>query len=199
MGKIGKDLSFKECWIGGKTPKIQRSSCTPRRYYKIWFWILCSIYRTRIISITNDCSKNHGYHIQTARMRRTSSRRSICLHPGKNWGCTQNTENSQIGMSRHLDSSTTTQMGPNHGPMWKTQSFLFSEICLVILWQDCYGYGNVRKSYWSTVGRRFPIGNAYSYTVKKDYSYQCIWMTSNWLERNKILIRCEKYSTKKSI
>ena len=41
-----------------------------------------------------------------------------------------------------------------------------------------------------TVGRRFPIGNAYSYTVKKDYSYLCLWMTSNWLERNKILIRC---------
>ena len=41
--------------------------------------------------------------------------------------------------------------------------------------------------------RRFPIGNACSYTVKKDYSYLCIWMTSNWLERNKILIRCGEY------
>ena len=29
------------------------------------------------------------------------------------------------------------------------------------------------------------IGNAYSYTVRKDYSYLCMWMTSNWLERNK--------------
>ena len=38
---------------------------------------------------------------------------------------------------------------------------------MVILWLDCYGKGNVRKSYCSTVGRRFPIGNAYSYTVKK--------------------------------
>ena len=35
----------------------------------------------------------------------------------------------------------------------------------------------------NTVGRRF--GNVYSYTVKKDYSYQCMWMTSNSLERNK--------------
>ena len=33
--------------------------------------------------------------------------------------------------------------------------------------------------------------------VKKDYSYQCMWMTSNWLARNKISIRCGKYSTKK--
>ena len=28
---------------------------------------------------------------------------------------------------------------------------------------------------------------------EKDYSYLCMWMTSNWLERNKTLIRCGKY------
>ena len=55
----------------------------------------------------------------------------------------------------------------NHGPVWKTQSFLLNGICTVILWQDCYGKGNMRKSCCSTVGRRFPIQNAYSYTMKK--------------------------------
>ena len=35
----------------------------------------------------------------------------------------------------------------NHGPVWKTQSFLLSGICTVILEQDCYGKGNLRKSY----------------------------------------------------
>ena len=34
---------------------------------------LCSIHRARIISITNDSSKSHGYHFQTAGLRRTSS------------------------------------------------------------------------------------------------------------------------------
>ena len=34
---------------------------------------------------------------------------------------------------------------------------------------------------------------------KKGYSYLCMWMTLNWLERNKILIRCGNYSTKKLI
>ena len=67
-------------------------------------------------------------------------------------------ENSKIGVSRHLDSSTTTQNGQNHGPVWKTQSFLLSEICLVILCQDCYGKGNVRKSYWNTVGDGLQLG-----------------------------------------
>ena len=87
--------------------------------------------------------------------------------------------------------------GQNHGPVWKIQSFLLNEICTVILWQDCYGKGNLRKSFWSTVGRRFPFGNAYSYTVKKGYSYLCMCVKENWLERNKTLIRCGKYSTKK--
>ena len=40
----------------------------------------------------------------------SSSRRSICFFPRKNGRCSQIVENSKIGMSRHLDSSTTTQM-----------------------------------------------------------------------------------------
>ena len=50
----------------------------------------------------------------------------------------------------------------------------------------------MRKSHCSTVGRRFPTGNAYSYTAKRDNYYLCMWMTSNWMERNKTLIRCGK-------
>ena len=48
-------------------------------------------------------------------------------------------------------------------------------------------------------GRRFQIGNVSLYIVKKDYSCLCMWMTKNWLERNKILIRCGKYLTNKLI
>ena len=66
---------------------------------------------------------------------------------------------STIGMSRHLDSSSTTQNDLNHGPVSTTQLFLLNGSCTVILWQDYYGKGNLRKSYLSPVGRRFPIGN----------------------------------------
>ena len=103
-------MSFEKYRIGGKTPKIQRSSCTPRWYCKRRFWVLCSFHWTRIISITNDSSKRHGYHLQFAWLRWTSGWRSICLYPGQNGGCSQTIENSKIGMSRHLDSSTSTQM-----------------------------------------------------------------------------------------
>ena len=35
--------------------------------------------------------------------------------------------------------------GLNHGPAWKTQSFLLNGICTVILWQDYYGKGEFEK------------------------------------------------------
>ena len=74
------------------------------------FWILCSIYWTKIISISNDSRQDHGYHLQTTWLRWTSSRRGIGVYPSENGRCSQIIENSQIGVSRHLDSSTTTQI-----------------------------------------------------------------------------------------
>ena len=55
-------------------------------------------------------AKSHGYHLQTAWLRWTSSRRSIGLHPGKNGRCSQIIENSKIGVSRILDSSPRHQL-----------------------------------------------------------------------------------------
>ena len=51
-----------------------------------------------------------GYHLQTVGLRRTSSGRSFCSYQGENGRCSQIIENSQIGVSRHLNSSTTTHM-----------------------------------------------------------------------------------------
>ena len=93
-------------------------------------------------------AKSHGYHFQTAGLRRTSpGYKQYLLIPRSKWKMLPNYVKFQIGMSRHLDSSTTTQNGQNHGPVWKTQSFILSAICTVILWQDHYGKGYVRKSY----------------------------------------------------
>ena len=49
-------MSSAKCWIGGKAPKIQRSSCTPSRHCKRRFRVVCSIHWTRIFSISNDSS-----------------------------------------------------------------------------------------------------------------------------------------------
>ena len=66
-------------------------------------------------------------------MRRTSSRRSIRLHPSQNRRCTVVTEkfqNQNVQIFGYFHQSTN---GPNHGPVWKIQSFLLNEICTVIL------------------------------------------------------------------
>ena len=51
-----------------------------------------------------------------------------------------------------------------------------------------FGRTVMGKAIWENpleirLGEGFPIGNAYSYTVKKGYSYLCVWMTSSWLAR----------------
>ena len=66
-------------------------------------------------------------------MRWTSSGQSVRFHPGQNGRCAKIIENSEIGMSRHLDSSYHDTSGQNLGPVWKTQSFLLSGIRTVIL------------------------------------------------------------------
>ena len=96
---------------------------------------------------------------------------------GKNGRCSQIIENSKIGMSRHLDSSTTTQMAKIMVQHGRPSRSSWAKSVSVILWQNYHGKDKLRKFYWNTVGRRFPIGNGCSYILNKDYSYLCMWMT----------------------
>ena len=73
--------------------------------------------------------------------------------------------------------------GQNHGPVWKFQSFLLSGICIIIFWQDHCRKDNLRKSSWNMAGRKFPIGNVSSYTVKKIiFICVCGWHQIDWKE-----------------
>ena len=99
----------------------------------------------RIISITSDGCKSNGYYITTTRMRRTSSRRNICLHPGQNGRFTNVVQNSKIRNVQTCGFVYHDTNGLNHGPVWKTQSFLLKGICTVIRKQDSYGKGNSSK------------------------------------------------------
>ena len=105
------------------------------------------------------------------------------LTPRSKWKMLQNTwkfPNRNVQTCGFVYQNTN---GPNHGPIWKIRSFLWSEICTVILWQDCYGKGNLRKSYWNMAGRKFQIGNVSLFIVKKGYSCVCMWKIftySNW-------------------
>ena len=92
-------------------------------------------------------AKINGYHLQIAWLRWTSSRRSISLYPSENGRCSQINQKFQNRSVQTFGFVYHDTNGLNHGPVWKTQPFLLSEIYMVIFWQDCYGKGNLRKSY----------------------------------------------------
>ena len=86
-------------------------------------------------------------------------------------------QNFKIGMSRYLGTSYQSTNCQNHGPVWKIRLFLLSEICTVILWEDCHGKGNSRRVLFEYGWKKFRIGIAYllnrSLSDNKDYPYLC--------------------------
>ena len=85
--------------------------------------------------------------------------------------------------------------GQNHAQVWKTQSFLLSEICTVILKQDCHVKSNLRKSFFlARLGESFQLGMSLCTSSKRIILVCVCGWHKNWLERNKTLIRCAKSS-----
>ena len=87
----------------------------------------------------------------------TSSWCSICLYPGKNGRCSKIIENSKIGMSRHLDSSTTTQMDkimvqygrPSRSSWAKSVRSSFNRTVMgKAIWKILLQYGWEKVSNW---------------------------------------------------
>ena len=83
--------------------------------------------------------------------------------------------------------------GQNHGPVWKTQLFLLNGICTVILWQGLLWERQFKKIPLKYDWEKVSNWECLFVHREKCYSYLCMWMTSNWLERIKTLIRCGKY------
>ena len=80
----------------------------------------------------------------------------------------------KIGMSRCLDTPSTTEMAQNHGKNEKL----------------------ARSPYtWVTKGkarRKYRIGNAFSFIGNKGYFCQKMWMISKWLVKSRIWLPCGK-------
>ena len=87
--------------------------------------------------------------------------------------------------------------GQNHGPVWKTQSFLLNEICMVILWQDCYGerqFENILLKYgWEKVSN----WECLSVHREKGLFLSVYVDDIKLVGKKKTLVRCGKHSIKK--
>ena len=92
----------------------------------------------------------------------------------------------KIGKSRHWGFVYHDTSGQNHGPVWKTQSSSWKEYVWSSSSRTVMGKA-IGKSYWNMAGENSKLGMSLLFIVKKGLSYLCMWMTSNWLERNKIL------------
>ena len=89
--------------------------------------------------------------------------------------------------------------GLNHGPSMEDpvvhlERNLYGHHLAGLLWERQFErillkYGWEKVSNWECLFVQ----------CEKGYSYLSMWMTSNWLVRNKTLIRCGKYSIKKLI
>ena len=102
-------LSFEECRIGDKAPKRQRSNCTPRRhcendsgYYAVFTEQGSSASQMIAAKVMDIISMLPGCAGQA--VDAVSAETQVKMEDAKI------IPNSQFGMSRHLDSSTTTQM-----------------------------------------------------------------------------------------
>ena len=178
---------LKNAELEAKHQKYKGSSCTPWWYCKRRFRVLRSIYWSRIFSISNDSRQNHGYHLQFAWLRMDKQQTQYqAFTQGESGRCFTNYW--KIPKSECPDMwirLTTTQMAENHGPVWKTQSFLLKRICMVILWQDCFGKGNLRKILlkhgWE---RGFQIGNVSLFNPWKRIVLICVcgWHKIGWKE-----------------
>ena len=123
---------------------------SPSWHCKRRLWSLCS-FHWRLVCVTDDCSKDYGIHGDPTRPWWTSSRQSICVHPGKNWRRFQTSQTSEVIMSWHMDTYSTTQMAKimvehsrSSGSSWT--KFVRTPTCWIVVGKT------VRKSSMSKLG-----------------------------------------------
>ena len=102
-------------------------------------------------------------------------------------------------MSRHLDSSTTTRMAKIMVQYGRPSGSFRAKSVL-----SPFGRTVMEKAIWENpiaagLGEGFQLWMLIRTPWKGVVPFLCMRMTSNWLKRKKILVRCGKYSTKKAI
>ena len=133
--------------------------------------------RTRIISITNDSSKSHGYHLQTAvgcdgqAADAVSAHTQVKMEDAPKLLKIPKSEcpYTWIRLPRHKLLKSWSSMEDPVVPLERTSVRSFGRTIMgEAIWEN---------SIETRLGEGFQIGNACSYTVKKGCSYQCMWMT----------------------
>ena len=118
-------------------PKLSEVQRQKRRHCEVWFRSTRSINWVRIISITNDRYKSDGHYIETVRIGRTSSRRSIDLHQDPHERCIDVTESLKVGMSRYFSTRLSKHDWSKSWCSMEDPVVPLKEISTIILGQNC--------------------------------------------------------------
>ena len=191
-------LSSDKCWIGGKAPKN-----TKVKLYSVV--ILQKMIQTLMqYSLKKDLQHLKWQQLkswisspdcqvamekQETQYQRTPQQKWKML---KNYWKFQNRSVETFGFVYH-DTN-----GQNHGPVWKTQSFLSSGICTVIFWQDHHGERQFEKIILQHGWEKIPNWECL-FVHRQKGLFLSVHVDDIKLAGDKILIRCGNYSTKKSI
>ena len=84
------------------------------------------------------------------------------------------------------------QDGRSLCPVWKTQLFFLSGICMVICYQDCCVNGTWKKFYLNFDEKSAELGLSLC-SQKKNFSCRCMLTPLRWLDRNRILRPCGNF------
>ena len=183
-------LSFEECRIGDETPEVQGSSCAPRRHCERRFGLLRSIYKARIISITvtaakvmDIISRLPGCAGQAADAASACTQVEIEDAPKLLKIPTSECPDIWIRLPRHKWPKSWSNM---EDPVVPPERNLYGHHLAGLLWERQF-----EKILMEHGWEKIPNWEC-SFVHRENGFFLCVWMTSNWLERNKTLIRYEK-------
>ena len=191
-------MSSEKCWIGDKAPKVQRSNCSPRWYCKRQFWpnavfteqgsSASQMTAAKIMDITHrlpSCDGQAADAVSAYTQVKMEDAHKLLKIPKSE--C----PDIWIRLPRHEWPKSWSSMEDPIVPLVRN---LHGHPVARLLWEKQFGK-ILLKHGWEKIPNWEYFYSSWERII---LIYVCGWH-KNWLERNKILIRCGNYSTKKSI
>ena len=187
---IDGHMSPQKWGVGTKTTEVQRQSRALGRTLSNTTLEPTHFYWTGLVCVPGDCRNNHGCHWKIKRLWRTSSWCSICLFSGKIGGCSQIAENSQIGMSRCLATSSTTQMAKMMGKRWRLCDTSWTKLGRSPISWIAMGDTTWRSFVRTWMGGNSELGMYVRSSETRVVSVSICGWPQKWLERSRTWIPC---------
>ena len=106
--------------VGTQITEAQKQSRAPGGHFKTRLWSLCSFFWPGLVCVPDDCRKMMDVIAGLPGCDGQAAVAVSASFSGKIGGCSQIAQNSWIGMSRRLDTSSTTQVAQIMEKHWRS-------------------------------------------------------------------------------